>query len=158
MGRERRSRRSRRTSSSGSTGSTNLTSKMCRLLTAVSGVYLVYDLADIVLVVRALRTELESWVMSCLLLLGDGTDSEAREVHENEMAFCDAVIIYYGTAREHWVRMKQFDLRKAPGWGRTEPFRAAAVWIDERATPDKEEYTSADAMVIARRTVRRRRH
>ena len=51
------------------------------------------------------------------------------------MVLCDAVIIYYGTASEHWVRMKLFDLVKAPGWGRRGPFRAKAVWVAEPVTP-----------------------
>ena len=58
-----------------------------------------------------------------------GSEAEAREVHEASMVLSDAVIIYYGTASEHWVRMKLFDLVKAPGWGRREPFRAKAVWV-----------------------------
>ena len=57
----------------------------------------------------------------CILPLGEGTEAEAREVHEASMVLCDAVIIFYGTASEHWVRMRLFDLVKAPGWGRREP-------------------------------------
>ena len=39
-------------------------------------------------------------------------------MHETSMVLCDAVIIFYGAASEHWVRMKLFDILKAPGWGR----------------------------------------
>ena len=112
-----------------------------------SRVYVVHDLNDCDAALP-LVDELAQRGHLVTLPLRDGTEAETREVHENEMAFCDAVIIYYGTAREHWVRMKQFDLRKASGWGRTEPFRAAAVWIDEPVTASKRAYTSADAMVI----------
>ena len=110
-------------------------------------VYLVYDLADRA-AVRALRTELESLGHVVLLPLGDGTAAQARKVHKESMVHCDAVIVYYGTATEFWVRMKLFDLVKAAGWGRKVPFRAAAVWIDAPVTPSKEEYISDEAMVI----------
>ncbi len=64
------------------------------------------------------------------------------------MVFSDAVIIYYGNATEHWVRMKLFDLIKAPGWGRTEPYVAKAVWLAEPSTPEKAGYRTNEAMVI----------
>ena len=83
-----------------------------------------------------------------LLPLGEGTEVEAREVHEAAMVLCDAVIIYYGTASEHWVRMKLFDILKAPGWGRREPFRATAVWVAEPTTPHKLACETDEAMVL----------
>jgi len=64
------------------------------------------------------------------------------------MVLCDAVIIYYGTASEHWVRMKLFDILKAPGWGRREPLRASAVWVAEPTTPHKLAYDTDEAMVL----------
>ena len=75
-----------------------------------------------------------------MLPLGEGSEVEAREVHETSMVLSDAVIIFYGTASEHWVRMKLFDIVKAPGWGRRVPFRAAAVWVAEPTTPHKPAY------------------
>ena len=83
-----------------------------------------------------------------MLPLGEGSEAEAREVHEMSMVLSDAVIIFYGGASEHWVRMKLFDLLKAPGWGRRVPFRATAVWVAEPATAHKLAYTTDEALVL----------
>jgi hypothetical protein len=64
------------------------------------------------------------------------------------MVLSDAVLIYYGKCTEHWVRMRLFDLMKAPGWGRTEPYRATAVWIGEPTTPQKAELRAGDALIL----------
>jgi hypothetical protein len=110
-------------------------------------VYLVHDLGDGD-AVGPLQAELERLGHAVLLPLGEGSEAEAREVHETSMVLSDAVIIYYGTATEHWVRMKLFDLIKAPGWGRSSPFRAKAVWIAEPATPPKMAFATDEALVL----------
>ena len=109
--------------------------------------YLAHDRGDQE-AVGPLQTELERLGCMVLLPLGEGTEVEAREVHEAAMVLCDAVIIYYGTASEHWVRMKLFDILKAPGWGRREPLRATAVWVAEPTTPHKLAYETDEAMVL----------
>ena len=58
------------------------------------------------------------------------------------------MIIYYGIASEHWVRMKLFDILKAPGWGRREPFRADRGLGSEPTTPNKLAYATDEAMVL----------
>lgn len=110
-------------------------------------VYLVHDRRDRE-AVAALHDELERHGHVVMLPLGDGTDVEVREVHENSMVLSDAVIIYYGAGTEHWVRMKLFDLVKARGWGRSLPFRATAVWIADPPAPQKTAYDTNEAMVL----------
>lgn len=110
-------------------------------------VYLAHDRGDQE-AVGPLQTELERLGCMVLLPLGEGTEVEAREVHEAAMVLCDAVIIYYGTTSEHWVRMKLFDILKAPGWGRREPLRAGAVWVAEPTTAHKLAYETDEAMVL----------
>ena len=110
-------------------------------------VYLVHDRGDRE-AVGPLHAELDRLGYVVMLPLGEGSEAEAREVHETSMVLCDAVIIYYGTATEHWVRMKLFDLVKAPGWGRRVPFRATAVWVAEPATPHKAAYATDEALVL----------
>ena len=110
-------------------------------------VYLVHDQGDRD-AVDGLQAELERHGHVVMLPLGEGTEAEAREVHEASMVLSDAVIIFYGTASEHWVRMKLFDIVKAPGWGRCLPFRAAAVWVAEPLTANKASYATDEAMVL----------
>jgi hypothetical protein len=110
-------------------------------------VYLVHDRADRE-AIGPLQTELERRGHVVMLPLGEGSEVEAQEVHETSMVLCDAVIIFYGAGSEHWVRMKLFDLLKAPGWGRSVPFRAKAVWVAEPATAPKLSYTTDEALVL----------
>ncbi len=110
-------------------------------------VYLVCDRDDRA-AAETVRAELEAAGHTVVFPLGEGTEAEAREVHEMEMVLSDAVLIYYGTATEHWVRMKLFDLLKAPGWGRTTSFRAKAVYVAAPTTPEKDAYATGDALVV----------
>jgi hypothetical protein len=110
-------------------------------------VYLVHDRGDRD-AIGPLQAELERLGHAVMLPLGEGSEAEAREVHEMSMVLSDAVIIFYGSASEHWVRMKLFDILKAPGWGRRAPFRAKAVWVAEPATPHKLSFTTDDALVL----------
>ena len=64
------------------------------------------------------------------------------------MAHCDAVLIYHGSASEHWLRMKVFDLLKAAGWGRAEPFQAKAVLMGPPATAHKATFATKEALVL----------
>ena len=109
--------------------------------------YLVHDRADRE-AVGVVQAELERLGLVVILPLGEGSEAEAREVHEASMVLSDAVIIFYGTTSEHWVRMKLFDIVKAPGWGRNAPFRAKAVWVAEPVTPLKATYSTDEALVL----------
>ncbi len=110
-------------------------------------VYLVHDRDDRE-AIGPLQAELERLGHVVVLPLREGSEAEAREVHETSMVLCDAVLIFYGTASEHWVRMKLFDILKAPGWGRRRPFDATAVWVAGPATPSKAGYETDEALVL----------
>ena len=110
-------------------------------------VYLVHDRADRE-AVGVLQAELERLGLVVILPLGEGSEAEAREVHEASMVLSDAVIIFYGTTSEHWLRMRLFDIVKASGWGRSVPFRAKAVWVAEPVTPLKATYSTDEALVL----------
>lgn len=110
-------------------------------------VYLVCEPGDLP-AAAAVQAELERLGHVVMLPLSKGSETEAREVHEMSMVLCDAVIIYYGDATEHWVRMKLFDLVKSPGWGRSEPFQAKTVLMAPPVTPHKATYETNEALVL----------
>jgi len=110
-------------------------------------VYLVYEPSD-KKEGDSLRAELEARGCSVLVPLSEGSEAELREVHQTSMVLSDAVLIYYGRCTEHWVRMRLFDLMKAPGWGRSEPYRATAVWIGPPATPQKADLHAGETLVL----------
>lgn len=95
-----------------------------------------------------LQSEIEARGCHVLSPLVEGSESEVREVHETSMVLSDAVLIYYGNCTEHWVRMRLFDLMKVRGWGRTEPYRVQALWVDPPETSHKTTLRTTQALVL----------
>jgi hypothetical protein len=95
-----------------------------------------------------LQSEIEARGCHVLSPLVEGSESEVREVHETSMVLSDAVLIYYGNCTEHWVRMRLFDLMKVRGWGRTEPYRVQALWVDAPETSHKTTLRTTQALVL----------
>lgn len=57
----------------------------------------------------------------------DGDEDAFAQIHQDNLRFCDAVLIFFGNASGQWVDIKLMDLLKAPGYGRTKPLIAKAV-------------------------------
>ncbi len=110
-------------------------------------IYLVHDRDDQELV-GEVRAALELVGHVVVLPIGTGSESEIRQVHETAMVVADAVLICYGDATEHWLRMKLFDVLKAPGWGRRAPFVAVGVLVAPPTTAHKRTYATAEAIVL----------
>jgi hypothetical protein len=114
---------------------------------AAKHVYLIHEREDRG-PAEAVRAQLEAMGHVVMLPLAEGAESEAREVHQESLVYCDAVLIYHGSASEHWLRMKLIDLLKAHGWGRAEPFQAKAVLMGPPPTPDKASFATREALVL----------
>jgi TIR domain len=110
-------------------------------------VYLVCDAADMA-AVKPIEACLKAEGCSVDLPLIEGTATEIREDHQATLELCDGVLIYYGSGRPAWVREKQRDLRKAPGWGRTRPFCAQGVCVGGPKSEEKSAYGSDEFIVI----------
>lgn len=78
----------------------------------------------------------------------EGDEHELLQDHRETLTLCDAVLVYYGSGRQAWLRAKQRDLWKAAGWGRTRPMLGQAVYIAPPPTPEKAEYSNDDFLVI----------
>lgn len=77
-----------------------------------------------------------------------GDETKRRELHQEHLCLCDAIMIYYNYANEMWLEYKLLDLHKAPGFGRTKPFSARTVFITGQTTPQKERFKTHEAKVI----------
>ncbi len=86
------------------------------------------------------------------LLDGAGDESELREDHRENLVSCDAVIIFYGSAEETWLREKLRELKKIPGYGRDRPFSGRAVFLAPPATPHKTKRLLVQGVEIIRST------
>ena len=110
-------------------------------------IYLMYDRPDSD-AVKALRDELTARGWEVKPSYFDGSEKDLRKYHQETLVHCDATVIYYGTAHESWVQCKLYDLRKALGWGRSQPFLASAVIVGAPATAAKSSFATREAMVI----------
>lgn len=114
---------------------------------AVERIYLVHEPVDRD-AASVVRDHLKSRGLGVMTPLSDGSEVKARQLHEDNLLACDAVIIFYGRASEHWVRMKLNDLIKAPGWGRDRPFQSAGVVLAPPETPSKSGFHTSDALIM----------
>ncbi len=80
--------------------------------------------------------------------LFDGDESEIREYHEDNLRWCDGVLIFYGAANELWLHRKLRELQKTPGYGRSKPKPVAGVCLIGARTVEKERFRSHDAVVV----------
>ncbi len=88
-------------------------------------VYINAEAGDLELA-EAVGELLEQRGIAYALPLGSGSPTEVREDFEQNLMFCDALILVYGAIHSKWVRDQLLVLRKL-AWKRDEPLRALAV-------------------------------
>ena len=75
-------------------------------------------------------------------------DTEGFEIHKDNLAQCDAVLIYYGNANQLWFEYKRRDLKKIAGLARKTLLSAEAVYVASPKTAHKQLFNSPDTLVI----------
>lgn len=74
------------------------------------------------------------------LFTTEGTDLQewdVRTFHKESLQTCDGVVIFFGLAKEPWLKAKLGDLRKARGYARERPLKAKAILLAPPAGPRK---------------------
>ena len=112
-----------------------------------SSVYLICDKQDMDSV-KPIEDYLFDKGLDVTLPAIEGNETQIIQDHKDNLMMCDAVMIYYGQAGELWLRMKQRELMKIAGYGRTAPFTAKAIYITGPPTDSKERIRDHDALVI----------
>src|SRR6185503_10105562 len=112
-----------------------------------ASVYLICDKQDRDLV-RPVEDYLFDRGLDVTLPAVEGDESQIIQDHKDNLLMCDAVMIYYGRAGDLWLRMKQRELQKVAGYGRTEPLTAKAIYITGPPADSKERIRDHDALVI----------
>jgi hypothetical protein len=82
-----------------------------------------------VVVVRSL---LESELRELADRYGDDLEAMIRTDHEDNLKTCDGILVYCGQGDQLWLRAKLREIRNAPGYGRTLPFRSRALLVARR--------------------------
>jgi len=72
----------------------------------------------------------------------------ALQDHKDNLLECDAVLIYYGRASEIWLRMKQREMQKLVGYGRTKPLLAKALYVSGPRTDAKERLRDHETLML----------
>jgi hypothetical protein len=110
-------------------------------------VYLICDREDLD-DIRPVEDCLFDQGLNVVLPALEGDETSLREDHRENLVECDAVMTYYGRANDIWLRMKQRELQKVAGYGRTKPLLAKAIYITGPPTPSKEHVRDHEALVI----------
>ena len=58
-------------------------------------------------------------------------------------------MIFYGSGNELWLRRKLREVQKSAGYGRTKPNRAMAICLVAPKTPEKEQFNTHEAALVA---------
>jgi hypothetical protein len=77
-----------------------------------------------------------------------GEQQALDDDHIQSLLICDAVLIYWGVGNEFWLRKKLRDLQKIAGYGRTEKFRARAVYVATPGNITKDRFRTHEAAVL----------
>jgi hypothetical protein len=75
-------------------------------------------------------------------------DTQAFDIHKDNLVQCDAVLIYYGNANQVWFEYKRRDLKKIVGFDRKSLLTAEAVYVAAPKTAHKQLFNSPDTLVI----------
>ena len=114
-------------------------------------VYLIFDQKDDEKV-GPLEDYLFDQGLEVLVPAFDGEESDIKQAHLERMIHCDAVLIFYGNADRTWVDMKLMNLMKAPGYGRTSPYKSKTVYLAPPMDRRKQRYRTHAAEVVIQDT------
>ncbi len=64
----------------------------------------------------------------------EGDEKLVREDHQQSLVACDAPLIFYGQGDQAWLRGKLRDFMKVRGYGRSEAYRAKAIYLADGHT------------------------
>jgi hypothetical protein len=82
------------------------------------------------------------------LPLFEGDSEEIRREHYATLEECQGVLLIWGKAKESWLRNMLRDLNKVFGLGRTEPYKAAALYLADLPDPAKERFRTHQVSIL----------
>jgi len=110
-------------------------------------IYLVCDQRDLE-AITPLQDYLFGRGFEVILPAFEGDETELREDHESNLRDCDALLIFYGSAGQLWLRRKIGEVSKSAAMGRTKPILATGVCMAPPMTAAKGRFRTHQAMII----------
>jgi TIR domain len=111
-------------------------------------VYLICDQPDLD-AIQPLENYLFDAGFNVIIPAFEGDQTALRLDHQENLKSCDAVLIYYGSGGDLWLRSKTRDLLKIAGYGRKAPLNTKMVCLAEPFTQQKERFRSHDMQVTS---------
>jgi len=114
-------------------------------------IYLIFDKRDLegIMPLNDYLSVEKHYQVLLPLIDDEGTaDTEGFDIHKDNLAQCDAVLIYYGNANQVWFEYKRRDLKKIVGLDRKSLLAAEAVYVASPRTAHKQLFNSPDTLVI----------
>jgi hypothetical protein len=115
--------------------------------TAMRVVYLLSDQLDRE-TVAPIQDFLFDQSLEVRLPLFEGDSEEIRTEHYATLKECEGVLLFWGKAKESWLRNVLRDLNKVFGLGRTEPYKAAALYLADPRDPGKERFRTHQVAIL----------
>ena len=81
------------------------------------------------------------------LPLFDGDAEQIRAEHYETLKERDGVLIFWGKAKEGWLRTMLRDLNKVFGLGRTAPYKAVSLYLAELPDATKEAFRTREVAI-----------
>ncbi len=110
-------------------------------------IYLICDQRDLDQT-AALEDHLFGLGHEVILPVFEGDEAMVRRDHEESLALCDAVLLYYGAGSELWLRQKLREVQKSAAYGRTRPIGARGVFVAGPDNPQKRRFRTHEALVF----------
>lgn len=82
------------------------------------------------------------------LPLFDGDPEQIRQEHYETLKECDGVLIFWGKAKEGWLRNVLRDMNKVKGLGRAGPYKAASLYLAELPDTNKESFRTREVSIV----------
>ena len=98
--------------------------------------------------VASLQDFLFAQSLEVRLPLFDGDAEQIRQEHYETLKECEGVLVFWGKAREGWLRTMLRDLNKVFGLGRSRPFKAACLYLAELPDAAKECFRTREVSII----------
>jgi len=114
---------------------------------AITRIYLICDQQDLE-AVKPVEDFLFGQGFEVTLPLFDEDEAQARTDHEESLATCDAVLLFFGEAGEPWLRRKLRELQKSAALQRERPLLARGIYVAAPVTPAKERFRTLEATVL----------
>jgi hypothetical protein len=111
-------------------------------------IYLVCDRQDHPLLesnrARTLRDHLLKLGFEVKLPLADDEGAQFSRDNRTKLKQCDAVLVYWGTARQGWFDRRLEELEQARGWRQGRAFAALGAYVADPGGPVKENYETRE--------------